>query len=395
MTASLPARAPTAIGRVRPTPRRRHVAHLGLARSNGDGPSMAHPGIDGMRRFSRRRRHVLAMGLAALVLGAACTSDGGVGSPEADARVPAGGSPGADARPPAPIGSPTTDPLRAVSLNLLHGVYCPPDTDSCHAPDRVELFAGLLETAHCPDLVGLQEIGPRLEELLPPALERVCDGDYTIAWQSVESGDREMVLTRLPVLDEGYLDIANVPWEAYWVRVASPQGPVDFLTAHFASSVNNPPCAPDVCPPICADGISTNQCHAVEVVDFFDRRPDGARLSITTGDLNATPDSPTLATVTEAGFVDAWLASGEAECDPATHLGCTGGGSRPGPFVGMDRPEGPGYDERIDYVLVRPSPGCTLRAEAEGFAATPRAEPLNGLWWPSDHAGVMAALRCT
>jgi endonuclease/exonuclease/phosphatase family metal-dependent hydrolase len=335
------------------------------------------------------------MGVAAVVLGAACTSDGGVGSPEADARVPAGGSPEADARPPAPIGSPTTDPVRVVTLNLLHGVYCPPDTDSCHAPDRVELFAGLLEEADCPDLVGLQEIGARLEELLPPALARVCDGDYRIAWQSVESGDREMVLTRLRVLDEGYLDIANVPWEAYWVRVDSSQGPVDFLTAHFASSVNNPPCAPDVCPPICADGISTNQCHAVEVVDFFDRRPDGARLSITAGDLNATPDSPTLVTVTEAGFVDAWLASGEAECDPATNLGCTGGGSRPGPFVGMDTPDGPGYDERIDYVLVRPGPGCTLRAEAEGFAATPRAEPLNGLWWPSDHAGVMAALRCT
>ncbi|HEX6238386.1 MAG TPA: endonuclease/exonuclease/phosphatase family protein [Acidimicrobiales bacterium] len=287
-----------------------------------------------------------------------------------------------------------TAPVRVVTLNLLHGAYCPPETDSCRAPERVELFAGLLEEAGCPDLVGLQEIGARLEELLPPALARVCDGDYRIAWQGVESGDREMVLTRLPVLEEGHLDIASVPWEAYWVRVDSPQGPVDFLTAHFASFVNDPPCAPDVCPAICAEGISTNQCHAVEVVDFYDRRPDGARLSITTGDLNAVPGSHTLATLTEAGFVDAWLLSGEPECDPETHLGCTGGGSRPGPFVGMDRPEGPGFDERIDYVLVRPDPGCTLRAEAEGFAATPQAQPLNGLWRPSDHAGVTAALHC-
>jgi hypothetical protein len=44
---------------------------------------------------------------------------------------------------------------------------------------------------------------------------------------------------------------------------------------------------------------------------------------------------------------------------------------------------------------VRPDPDCRVGVEAEGFAATPRAEPLNGLWWPSDHAGVMAKLHCT
>jgi len=60
----------------------------------------------------------------------------------------------------------------------------------------------------------------------------------------------------------------------------------------------------------------------------------------------------------------------------------------------MNSPEGPGFDERIDYVLVRPDPDCRVDTEAEGFAATPRAEPLNGLWWPSDHAGVMAKLHC-
>jgi len=325
-----------------------------------------------MRGPVRGGRHVLAVGAAALVLAAACASGG-----DGDGEEPAQAA-----------------PVRVVTLNLLHGLVCPSETDSCQAPDRVQIFAELVEAADCPDLVGLQEIGDRLEELLAPALGRVCDGEYTIAWQGADSPDREMVLTRLPILDEGYLDIANFPWEAYWVRVDSPQGPVDFLTAHFASSVNDPPCAPDLCPPICADEISTNQCHAVEVVDFFDRRPGGARLSIASGDLNATPGSPTLDTLTRAGFVDAWLASGEAECDPATGHGCTGGGSQPEPFVGMNSPKGPGFDERIDYVLVRPDPDCRVGAEAEGFAATPRAEPLNGLWWPSDHAGVMAKLHC-
>ena len=141
-------------------------------------------------------------------------------------------------------------------------------------PTGCEIFTELVEAADCPDLVGLQEIGARLEELLPPAVATLCDGEYTIAWRPASSPDREMVLTRLPVLEQGYLDIANFPWEAYWVRVDSAQGPVDFLTTHFASSSNNPPCAPELCPPVCPTGITTNECHAAEVVEFFE---DGRR----------------------------------------------------------------------------------------------------------------------
>ena len=79
-------------------------------------------------------------------------------------------------------------------------------------------------------------------------VETLCDGEYTIAWQAVDSPDREMVLSRLPILEQGYLDIANFPWEAYWVRVDAPLGPVDFLTTHFASSSNNPDCLPGPVP---------------------------------------------------------------------------------------------------------------------------------------------------
>jgi Endonuclease/Exonuclease/phosphatase family len=327
-------------------------------------------------------------GLVALTLATSCSSDD-AGTPDT-ADTP-GGSDGAD------IGAegPAAAPVRVVTLNLLHGFFCPPETDACQAPDRVRIFTELVEAADCPDLVGLQEIGARLEELLPAAVATLCDGTYTIAWKGGEPAiDREMVLSRLPVVDQGYLDIANFPWEAYWVRAESAQGPVDFLTAHFASSSNNPPCAPDRCPPICAAGTVTNECHALEVVEFFERQPPGAVLSIASGDLNAVPDSPTVAALLDAGFVDAWLEAGNAECDPATHVGCTGDGSQPEPFVGMNTPEGPGYDERIDYVMVRPGADCDLTVESAGFAAEPRAQPLNGMWWPADHAGVLAELQC-
>ena len=300
-----------------------------------------------------------------------------------------------------PAGSTTTSaatgerqPIRAVTFNALHGLFCPAETDSCKAPDRVAILAELVEAADCPELIGLQEVGTRLGELIPPMVETLCDGDYTIAWQAVESPDREMVLTSLPILEQGYLDIANFPWEAYWVRVDAPLGPVDFLTTHFASSSNNPDCLPDRCPPVCATGITTNQCHAVEVVDFFKTR-SGAVLTIVGGDLNAEPGSPTLETLTGGGFADAWLEAGNEECDPATHVGCTGGGGAPEPFVGMDTEEGGGYDERIDFLLVRAAEACDVDYEASGFAHEPRATPLNGMYWPADHAGVQAALACS
>jgi Endonuclease/Exonuclease/phosphatase family len=327
-------------------------------------------------------------GLAALTLAAACSSSD---SDPSDAGNAADASDGADTT----AEESAAPPVRVVTLNLLHGFFCPPETDACQAPDRVRIFTELVEAADCPDLVGLQEIGARLEELLPPAVATLCAGEYTIAWQGGEPAiDREMVLTRLPVADRGYLDIANFPWEAYWVRAESPQGPVDFLTAHFASSSNNPPCEPDLCPPICPSGTITNECHALEVVDFFERQPPGAVMSIASGDLNAVPASSTVSALLDAGFVDAWLEAGNAECDPATHGGCTGGGRQPEPFVGMNTAEGPGYDERIDYVMVRPATDCELAVDAEGFAAEPRAEPLNGMWWPADHAGVLAELTC-
>ena len=184
-------------------------------------------------------------GLAALTVAAACSSGD---SDPSEAESGSDATEGADSTTEEPAAA----PVRVVTLNLLHGFFCPPDTDACQAPDRVRIFTELVEAADCPDLVGLQEIGARLEELLPPAVATLCDGEYTIAWKGGEPAiDREMVLTRLPLVDQGYVDIANFPWEAYWVRADSPQGPVDFLTTHFASSSNNPPCAPDLCPPIC------------------------------------------------------------------------------------------------------------------------------------------------
>jgi hypothetical protein len=303
---------------------------------------------------------------------------------------------GAAARPSAAPATGAKAPVTVADLNLLHGLFCQPDvTDWCHAPARVEILGKWLEKAKCPDLVGLQEINARTEELINDLVKTVCGGAYTVHTEPVNSPDREMILTRLEVIDEGYLDIANFPWEAYWVRVDSPQGTVDFLTTHFASSSNNPPCTEASCPPVCAAGIETNECHAHELVDFFDSRPKPARLSIIGGDLNARPTEQTLTTLHDAGFVDTWVEAGRPECDPATGVGCTGCSEQDRELIGMDTVEGLDCDARIDFILVRTSGRCDLAATATGFAHKPLKQPIDELYWPSDHHGVRAGVRCT
>jgi hypothetical protein len=291
--------------------------------------------------------------------------------------------------------APAPKPIRALTLNVLHGLFCPAQNDFCQAPDRAQMAANAVEAAGCPELVGFQEIGPRQPDVLPPAMAGVCGGRYELAWQSsAPPVDRTMIFTTFPIVDRAYLDLAAFPWEAFLVRVDTPIGLVDFLTTHFASSSNNPVCPVGGCPPICPDGVTANQCNAIEVVAALDARRSGAVLQIASGDLNARPDSLTLATFTGAGFVDAWLAAGLPECNAATGFGCTSGRNRPDNALdGLDVAEGR-YSARIDFVLARPGTGCTLGATAAPVAAEPLDEPFNGLFWPSDHAGLVAGLTC-
>jgi hypothetical protein len=146
---------------------------------------------------------------------------------------------------------------------------------------------------------------------------------------------------------------------------------------------------------VCPTGIIANECHAIEVVAALDAKREGAVLQIASGDFNAGPASPTLATFKEAGFVDALVAAGEPECDASTGRGCTGDRDRPeNALDGLDVPGGH-YRERIDYVLARPGKGCTLDAAVESFASEPLVKPFRGLYWPSDHGGVLAELSCS
>jgi endonuclease/exonuclease/phosphatase family metal-dependent hydrolase len=349
-------------------------------------------------------RRVLGVALAvAVVTLAACSDDGGGDSSDETTDESTDAAPARDEptdeieRTGAITDVPpvSTDSVRAVTLNQLHGLTCTVATDACNAPVRVELLYDQLEAAGCPELVGLQEIGARQGAIIPNTLDQVCGGEYELAWEGEDSQDRNLILTRLPIIDQDYLDLAAFPWSAYWVQVESPAlGPVDFLTTHFASSTNDPDCTPEICPPVCPAGIRANQCNALEVVDFL-AQTSPATVTIVGGDLNAVPGEPTIQTFLDAAYLDAWLAAGNPECDAATGVGCTGGPTGEDTDLdGLDNPDRI-MTERIDYLLVRPGPDCTPSLEVVGFADQALAEPVSDLFWVSDHTGLLGTVRCT
>jgi len=292
------------------------------------------------------------------------------------------------------------EPVRVVAINQLHGLFCPEETNFCNAPGRLELLWRAIEEADCPDVVGLAEIGPAQTTLVPERLPDLCDGAYTLLYDAAgqgETADQEMILTTLDVVDEGIVELSNFPWSGHWAQLDTAIGVVDVVMLHQASSANNPPCTPQICSAVCVAGEETGTCHTREVLAFLEEHgtPDGIHL--VTGDLNKPIDDPRIGLYLDAGFEDTWLLAGHPECDPATGEGCTccidsdtedfdGGGLRDPTAT---------RDGRIDFVLARNLSGCALDADAEVFAGDATSEPIDGYLWPSDHAGVLAAIRCT
>ena len=316
-----------------------------------------------------------------------------------------------DSSAPDTATTPSSPPgdVTMVAINVLHGLFCPAETDACQAPDRLDLLWNEIESAGCPDLVGLSEIGPRQGELVPAALPSLCDGRYELVWDPVAQGqeaDREMILSAVPVLEHAYVDLAAFPWGAHWAKVQTDIGIVDFATTHFASSANNPPCTPEVCPPICEMGVEAGTCHAVQLVEFLQQRGTPGATWIVSGDLNRKITDSRLAPLLRAGYLDVWELGGNPECDPTTGEGCTcciGSETEDYDGGGLRDPSGE-RSSRIDFVLVRVD-DARCRAvvdpvdDADGdgtgtgpFAFAAAEPPVNGVLWPSDHSGVQADL---
>ena len=277
--------------------------------------------------------------------------------------------------------------VRLVSQNILHGVGCAEDSDSCRVGERVSLFMKQLAQAGCPELVSLQEANERIVGLVS---SEAGDCGYEVVWDGDPGLDREVVLTTLEVIGSRRRLLADRFRSAYLVRVASPIGVIDFLTTHLASSGDDRACNPGLCPPPCDATGSLRTCQARQVLEFAaDVALDGG-VTVVGGDLNDSTGSPALAVFGGAGFVDSHLAAGLSECDPASGSGCTAGREDTS-LAAMADPSSL-QSSRIDYLLYSaPGRDCTVGEGTGLFNAEPAAGDLA---FPSDHTAVALTLVC-
>ena len=294
------------------------------------------------------------------------------------------------------------DELTVVSLNVLHGAACPPDSDGCRLPDRMALTLRLVEEAGCPDVVALQEVSPRVRTTLLELLPDTCDGKYEEVWVADESIDRELVLTTLTSTAKERRTLAGGMRTALWTRLDTDIGEVDLVVTHLGAGGNSDGtggglCLRRTCPPPCEPDMTLHACQLVQLGALLDeKRDDGERPAVVVGDFNLVPSAPPLVSfVRDQDLEDVHVAARQPECDPSTGVGCTGG--RADDTLAALTDPASGETERIDYAFVAAGDECDpgYGSGTGLFAHEPSTDGPGGLVWPSDHVGVAVQLRCT
>jgi endonuclease/exonuclease/phosphatase family metal-dependent hydrolase len=302
---------------------------------------------------------------------------------------------------------PAAPDVHIVNLNLLHGAFCPPETDGCQAPDRVELLLQQLEDSGCPDVVGLQEINQHLSDLLAEAHTSVCDGEYELAFptKQVRNNDTEQVLTTLPIKGTKVIKLVGNFRGASRVTLKSPIGPLVLVVTH---QDGNPETPSNVlcksCKPPCSTDRGVYECQTDAAAGLADETGSPKAIRVLMGDFNVTPGSDRYQNLIAAGWTDTHLAAGNAECDPATGVNCTGG--REDKSVDVLKDPNAREAERIDFIFVKPPASCDVSYDTIGdddgdflgtglWKNTPATDGPGGLVWTSDHTGVSADLTCS
>ncbi|MDH4168289.1 MAG: hypothetical protein OEW42_01740 [Acidimicrobiia bacterium] len=353
------------------------------------------------------------MALAFVLVAAACSSSADDAAP---VSTTSSAAPAPTATEPATttsaavtvLGATESRDVRVATINLLHGLElpdsCAPGTDQCAAPARLAMLWDRIETeVGCPDVVALQEISARQWTLVPATLTDLCGGRYEMLGEDHGGPDQEIILTDLEVLDERFVPLSGPVWSAHWAQLDSDIGVIDVFATHYASSAFNPDCdGSELCSDFCEVGVEMGTCHAAETLAFLDQNADPTGVTLVIGDLNKTIDDPRLQTLTDEGFVDVFTLADLPECDPATGEWCTSGIGSDSDLDGLDDPD-QRFESRIDFILVRSTCGPAVDgaddADGDGtptglWANTPSPEPVDGVVWPSDHAGVVADLTC-
>lgn len=309
----------------------------------------------------------------------------------------------------------TPSSVTLAELNFLHGLFCPPDTDRCRLPDRVDLLFDFIVARGCPDVVTLQEIWPPSLELMEPYLASACPFTYELVLGERRTDvDDEAVLSRYPVALVEQRSLYRSFRRVLLTRIEHPTGLLDVYSTHLASGADGAtqPCADD-CPTECvaAGAANVRDCQAVQMAAFIEETHDPARLGLVAGDFNERPGSFVYEQFVGRGWTDVYLAAGNPECDPESGVGCTSGRQDEG-LEGLES-RALGVRSRIDFVfLIAPSDPAACAAhivppDSEGNGSgtrlfadqpnpfAPSCGPLpEPICWPSDHSGVQLALDC-
>jgi endonuclease/exonuclease/phosphatase family metal-dependent hydrolase len=315
------------------------------------------------------------------------------------------------------------DDLTGTTLNQLSALMCPSETASCRLAERVELSGRWIVARGCPDVVAFQEVlhtesGASVADLLASRLAGICPFPYEVAYIRDNSVDDSLVLSRYRVVSAQVRRLLNGIRNVLHVRVDHPIGLVDMFSTHLAAGIDfgGSPCGTgQPCPPECLAPFAmptVRSCQAEQVARYVEDEHDLDTPALVLGDFNDPPGSPVHRAFVNRGWLDAYLAAGNPECDGATGIGCTSG-REDSDLSDLERPA-LGVDRRIDYAFVVP-PGPTSAcaglldsgtdADGDGvatrlFADEPNAfgEPCGPapapVCWASDHDGVQVDLNC-
>jgi endonuclease/exonuclease/phosphatase family metal-dependent hydrolase len=297
--------------------------------------------------------------------------------------------------------------LTVVNYNILHGIFCPRDTQDCRAPDRVALFLRQLQDAKCPQVVGLQEVNDNLASLLQQQLPSVCGGKYELAMTPTPGNDKELVFATIPAKNAKVLQLPGGLRNATRVELQSDLGPVVMVVTHQDGDKDFPTCRNDIsrykCPKPCPEGTTFGTCQTVLAEAFANEVGSKKAIRIYMGDFNVPPGTPRYQRLIDRGWIDSHLAAGNTECVAATGVNCTSG-RNDNTLTALQDPTAR-ESERIDFIFVKVPKACTAKydsgadADTDGtgtglFAAQPAVNGPSGLAWPSDHTAVSMDLSC-
>lgn len=296
--------------------------------------------------------------------------------------------------------------VRVVTMNILHGVTCPGETNDCQGDDRIALLGLLLKAAKCPPVVALEEISPRMYDRVTAA-PWVKECKYEIVWHNMPLIDRELVLTTLPVKSQKLTSLAGGFRSAYRLELRSKLGPVVLVVSHQDGDPEpgqDPrPCTPADCPPPCPATVTIPACQTVQAEALSDQGGPRTAIRILTGDFNVTATSDRYRSLVAGGWIDSHLAAGNRECDPSSSKECSSG--RQDMVVDDLKNPASRETERIDFLFVKTPRGCKARfdphrdRDRDGlgtglFGEKPVTGAPGGIVFASDHTGVAADLSC-